>query len=729
MLQALGRWVGRSLRDLGRGFVEGVGKAFPNDTSFGTMVDVVRSVLGEKDSLSSPMEQNATAYRSIRTIADNLALPPVEVRRGDRKQYTVVEGHPVAERLRRPNDWQDWPAFLKLLATWHALDGAVAIYAPGRMSLEIPPKMELVRADRKRWDAIVDKELGLIGWRYRPAKGGTVVFSLEEVLMLWDPHPKNPFDWIAPHDSALIDMDADRMAAIYNRAFFRNGCVPGGHLLLKHGSLSDDEYESFKKRWIDSNGGAANAFQFHVLEGGMEFLPSEVTHREAEFLSLRQFTTEQVAMVYGVPHEVLGLGKKTFENVDAAWRNFWGHNLDPRLRWVGAALTRWLGLEDQGLWVDFDRSDVKYLQEDLTEKLAQAISLQQLRYTQNQINERLSLGMPDDNPWGDEDPQSFGGLLPEDPDPDEDEEIIEDEEDEDGDEEDQKALGARRDLALLVDVSDEDGRGLLPGDVTTCTRGLPMVTRDAVRKLDRKAALYEKKVRSKMRDHYKALEREVLKNLRARRSELPEKATKKITAEDILFDLAAADSAIQRRLARTILSVMRDGALSAREETGGDTGGWKMPAAVLQTHRARINKIRIVNRTIGKAIRKKVGAKLSEMATIQEVTDAVKDTFGLARANSLRIARTEVQGALNEARAAQYEADDVERLRWLSSRDGAVRSSHRIHGQERDLGTRFSNGLRWPGDQTGPAEEVINCRCRPAAVPAEDYFSEEDDDA
>lgn len=49
---------------------------------------------------------------------------------------------------------------------------------------------------------------------------------------------------------------------------------------------------------------------------------------------------------------------------------------------------------------------------------------------------------------------------------------------------------------------------------------------------------------------------------------------------------------------------------------------------------------------------------------------------------------------------------------WRSAQDGRERPSHRaMHGEEVQKDQPFSNGLMHPGDPSGAAEEVIQCRC------------------
>lgn len=92
--------------------------------------------------------------------------------------------------------------------------------------------------------------------------------------------------------------------------------------------------------------------------------------------------------------------------------------------------------------------------------------------------------------------------------------------------------------------------------------------------------------------------------------------------------------------------------------------------------------------------------------------------------NAVRIARTETTRIMNEARQSVLEqAADIGikvQKKWLAAKDDRTRSSHAsLDGQVRDLDKPYSNGLMFPGDKSGPASEVINCRCKEVA-----YFPE-----
>jgi hypothetical protein len=89
---------------------------------------------------------------------------------------------------------------------------------------------------------------------------------------------------------------------------------------------------------------------------------------------------------------------------------------------------------------------------------------------------------------------------------------------------------------------------------------------------------------------------------------------------------------------------------------------------------------------------------------------------GGSLAYAMRIARTEghriqVQGTMDACYKAKDVGADVVK-QWDSTLDGKTRRSHqKVDGEIRELDEKFSNGLMFPGDPSGGAAEVCNCRC------------------
>ena len=77
-----------------------------------------------------------------------------------------------------------------------------------------------------------------------------------------------------------------------------------------------------------------------------------------------------------------------------------------------------------------------------------------------------------------------------------------------------------------------------------------------------------------------------------------------------------------------------------------------------------------------------------------------------------RIARTEIHNSHNQGVMRIYDEVGVEYTQWIAANDDRVRESHEeIDGEIIRIGDKYSNGLSYPGDTSGPIEEWINCRC------------------
>lgn len=109
-------------------------------------------------------------------------------------------------------------------------------------------------------------------------------------------------------------------------------------------------------------------------------------------------------------------------------------------------------------------------------------------------------------------------------------------------------------------------------------------------------------------------------------------------------------------------------------------------------------------------------------ATVAEQRAAAADALDPAGEQLRKIAETaghQAASVQNEATlAAAQQSEDADELEsvWLATLDGKTRPTHwAAWGQRVPIGTAFTVGaasLMFPGDPTGPPEEVKNCRCR-----------------
>ena len=82
----------------------------------------------------------------------------------------------------------------------------------------------------------------------------------------------------------------------------------------------------------------------------------------------------------------------------------------------------------------------------------------------------------------------------------------------------------------------------------------------------------------------------------------------------------------------------------------------------------------------------------------------------------IRYARTMTTGAENAGRIDSYKRAESMGIKlkqqWLATLDSRTRSSHRqLDGVAVEVGKKFPNGCKFPGDPEAPAAEIWNCRC------------------
>lgn len=129
--------------------------------------------------------------------------------------------------------------------------------------------------------------------------------------------------------------------------------------------------------------------------------------------------------------------------------------------------------------------------------------------------------------------------------------------------------------------------------------------------------------------------------------------------------------------------------------------------------------------------RKKVKSAITQGVLQGEgVGDVAKRLMAVAdmdKRAAVRSARTMLTSIQNQGRVDSYKRAQgmgiAMKKEWMATLDGRTRSSHRqLDGERVKVDEKFSNGLMYPGDPSGPAFEVYNCRCTMiAAIDGVDY--------
>jgi SPP1 gp7 family putative phage head morphogenesis protein len=123
-------------------------------------------------------------------------------------------------------------------------------------------------------------------------------------------------------------------------------------------------------------------------------------------------------------------------------------------------------------------------------------------------------------------------------------------------------------------------------------------------------------------------------------------------------------------------------------------------------------KIKKLQKGIKKATEKKMETAIRQGHTPERIILDAKSAFQRWKNACKRTARTLATQYENMALFDAMKAAGATHKRWNTVADNRVRDTHkRLHGEVKLLDEKFSNGLRYPGDEKGSAEEVVNCRC------------------
>lgn len=117
-----------------------------------------------------------------------------------------------------------------------------------------------------------------------------------------------------------------------------------------------------------------------------------------------------------------------------------------------------------------------------------------------------------------------------------------------------------------------------------------------------------------------------------------------------------------------------------------------------------------------KTITQEISRGIASSLPYRDIARNIGNVSGAPLSRAKTIARTEghriqQMSTVDAQQAAKSKGADVLK-QWDATLDGRTRESHRrVDGEIRELDEKFSNGLMFPGDPSGSAAEVVNCRC------------------
>lgn len=362
--------------------------------------DMVEAMLGDFTGYARLYQSYVWVHKAINKIADTIAPLPVRVVDGEMKALATQQ---VSVVFSRPNDampppelWRRWVVhhFLGGEAFFEIVDGSrggLAELWPRR------PDQMWVRPDNAPERQLFPRAAGYAfgPGKVRPDEEDTV--DPEHMIHFKFYNPLNEWRGIAPISAVRHGIVIDVLAQAWSKKFLKRGARPDFAVIAPQG-LAPSEREDLELSLMEKFAGPDNWHRPIVLEQGItDVKPFSFAPKDIEWLEQRKFSRDEVAGLFGIPDEVMGFGKDTYENMDAAHRWFWRLTLLPLIQYRDESLTYYFReirpLLKPGESIATDLSKVEALQDDLVTKSQLAKTYWAMGVPFNTLDERLGLGI------------------------------------------------------------------------------------------------------------------------------------------------------------------------------------------------------------------------------------------------------------------------------------------------------------------------------------------------
>jgi len=534
-------------------------------------------------------------------------------------------------------------------------------------------------------------------YEIRPGAGPPVMIRREQIVHFRLYNPEHGILGLSPLTALQLAYETHRDSGRMIRLFYGKGGTVAGHYSTDM-ALDEDDRKLLREDIALQSRGPEGAWQPVLLPRQLKYVRSGLTMAEMQFIETHKLTKEEILLGYKVPPMMAGIATGTGMNSDVAKvasRQLQENAISPLCNGVIApTLTeKFLPFFGRDLSCEFDSSGVIALQEIFLE---QAEAYQRATggpvMTRAEARKRLALedladpelekllvgiSMMTEGEEPSPAPATEGSVVP--------------------DAEVPKPENAPRHASGRSQTESRDQK------------------RDRLRiRADRSRRPHERRMERGFR---RVFTRQQLRARAILRQQVERDygplEVRAVNVDELLQD-DESDRKLIRRLIRAIVEERGEAAIAelgldyafeiARQEIAEwiDAKATKAITAVNETTRARLREELVTNAQEGEGFGELV-ARL----------DAV---FEGRRKNVATIARTETAAPYGFANQQAWEQSGVvEGKEWISAADEAVRDTHRIaDGQVVALAARFEVGgdfLDFPGDPSGSAEEIINCRC------------------
>ena len=293
-------------------------------------------------------QQNAIVYRCVNEIAQGASSVPFKVFDGD----IQIDNHPLIDLLNRPSPQFAGVEFFQAVYSHLLLAGNS--YILKTMISGKPREIHILRPDRMR----IKPSKTRIPEAYEYILNGKVVESWDadpdtgasEVKHFKTWHPIDDYYGLSPLSAGAVDVDQHNMSAKHNYNLLQNGARPSGAVVFKpkddsglQMQLTEGQRQQLLSDLELRFSGSSNAGRTMLLEGDFDYKEMGLSPKDMDFLNMKNMTARDIALVFGVPSQLVGVpDNQTYNNVSEARLALYEDTIIPLLKRVESDLNEWL---------------------------------------------------------------------------------------------------------------------------------------------------------------------------------------------------------------------------------------------------------------------------------------------------------------------------------------------------------------------------------------------------
>ncbi len=207
---------------------------------------------------------------------------------------------------------------------------------------------------------------GLVPTAYEVTVGGrTQAIAPAGIVHFRGYNAENPLVGLSPLETLRRVLAEEHAAGDYREHFWRNAARMHGVITRPPDAptWSTPARDRFKAEFEELYSGGSNSGKTAILEEGMDWKPVQFNAQESEYLGGRKLTREECARAYHIPLPMVGiLDHATFSNIKEQHKQLYQDSLGPWLAMIEDDL-------DLQLVPDFEDAEGVYTEFNIAEKL------------------------------------------------------------------------------------------------------------------------------------------------------------------------------------------------------------------------------------------------------------------------------------------------------------------------------------------------------------------------